>query len=55
MTEPIAVPDLSSRPYRLTVEREMQNPPAVLYEAWTRLIDHWCSFINMLEQHPNEF
>ncbi|EJW16286.1 SRPBCC domain-containing protein [Paenibacillus alvei] len=41
MTEPIAVPDLSSRPYRLTVEREMQNPPAVLYEAWTRLIDHW--------------
>lgn len=41
MTEPIAVPDLSSRPYWLTVEREMQNPPAVLYEAWTRLIDRW--------------
>ena len=28
-------PDLSSRPFQLTVERVMAAPPPVLYEAWT--------------------
>ncbi|TQR44427.1 SRPBCC domain-containing protein [Paenibacillus popilliae] len=41
MTEPIAIPDLSLRPYQLTVEREMETPPAVLYKAWTRWFDRW--------------
>ncbi|WP_321163080.1 hypothetical protein [Paenibacillus alvei] len=41
MTEPIAIPDLSLRSYQLTVEREMETPPAVLYKAWTRWFDRW--------------
>jgi len=28
-------PDLSSKPYRMTVERIMTSPPRVLYQAWT--------------------
>ncbi|WP_331436919.1 hypothetical protein [Paenibacillus sp. E194] len=41
MTEPIAIPDLSLRPYQLTVEREMGTPPAILYKAWTQWFDRW--------------
>jgi uncharacterized protein YndB with AHSA1/START domain len=37
----IAPPDLSSRPLRVTAEREIAVPPNVLYRAWTAQIDRW--------------
>jgi uncharacterized protein YndB with AHSA1/START domain len=37
----IAPPDLSERPFQLTVERAMKAPPDVLYRAWTEHMDHW--------------
>jgi uncharacterized protein YndB with AHSA1/START domain len=41
MTTPICPPDLSSRPFSLSVEREMEAPPHILYQAWTRQFDLW--------------
>jgi uncharacterized protein YndB with AHSA1/START domain len=41
MTMPISVPDLSSRPFNLTVERLMDSPPGVLFQAWTKHFDRW--------------
>jgi uncharacterized protein YndB with AHSA1/START domain len=38
---PISVPDLSARPFNLTVERKMKAAPDVLYRAWTEQIDRW--------------
>jgi uncharacterized protein YndB with AHSA1/START domain len=37
----VCLPDLSSRPFKLTVERAMTAPPAVLFRAWTEQIDGW--------------
>jgi len=37
----IAPPDLSSRPFQLTCEREMLASASVLYRAWTENIDRW--------------
>ncbi|MGD0955597.1 MAG: hypothetical protein ABR953_02055 [Candidatus Acidiferrales bacterium] len=34
MTMAVAVPDLSARPFRLSVERAMTAAPGVLYRAW---------------------
>ena len=34
-------PDLSSRPFQLTVERTMSSTPDVLFRAWTEQIDQW--------------
>lgn len=41
MTIPISVPDISSRPYHLTVERIMESSPQVLFRAWTEQFDCW--------------
>jgi uncharacterized protein YndB with AHSA1/START domain len=41
MTTAITVPDLSSRPFDLTVEREMVASPSVLFRAWTQQFDRW--------------
>jgi uncharacterized protein YndB with AHSA1/START domain len=37
----IRVPDLSARPFDLTVERILTAAPAVLYRAWTQGFDQW--------------
>jgi uncharacterized protein YndB with AHSA1/START domain len=41
MTMPITIPDLSSRPFSLLVERLMDSSPDVLFRAWTQQIDKW--------------
>jgi uncharacterized protein YndB with AHSA1/START domain len=37
----VRIPDLSMRPFDLTVERAFAASPAALYEAWTRGFDRW--------------
>jgi uncharacterized protein YndB with AHSA1/START domain len=41
MVDAIRWPDLSGRPFSLTVERSMAATPAVLYRAWTEQFDRW--------------
>ena len=38
---PIAVPDLTSRPFSLTVTRDMAASPATLFRVWTEQFDRW--------------
>lgn len=38
---PIRTPDISARPYELTVERDFAAAPATLYQAWTTGFDRW--------------
>ncbi|MBG9797044.1 SRPBCC domain-containing protein [Brevibacillus laterosporus] len=41
MTNPITIPDLLKRPFSLKVERLMDSPPNVLFQAWTKQFDRW--------------
>jgi hypothetical protein len=41
MAPTITPPDLSSRPFRFTVERDMPARPDALYRAWTQQFDCW--------------
>jgi uncharacterized protein YndB with AHSA1/START domain len=41
MTTSVNAPDLSSRPYKLSAERQMTASPEVLFKAWTRQFDRW--------------
>lgn len=41
MTVAANAPDLSSRPFNLSVERLMTASPEVLYKAWTKQFDRW--------------
>jgi uncharacterized protein YndB with AHSA1/START domain len=37
----MSAPDLSERPFQISVERDMTASPDALYDAWTRRFDAW--------------
>ncbi|MFF2289911.1 SRPBCC family protein [Peribacillus butanolivorans] len=41
MAMPISIPDLSSRPFSLTVDRIIDSLPDALFLAWTKQFDLW--------------
>lgn len=45
-------PDLSSRPFELTVERQMEASPHALFKAWTTELDGWFAAPGTLSIKP---
>jgi len=37
----VAAPDLTSRPHRCAVDRDMKAAPSALYKVWTRQFGEW--------------
>ena len=48
----VRVPDLSARPYELTVERVMAASPDLLYLAWTQGFDIWLAEPSSVRMRP---
>ncbi len=46
------MPDLSARPWKMTVERDMAVPPHVLYLAWTEGLDLWFARPGSVSMRP---
>ena len=52
--EPIfCPPDLTQRPFQLTVERTMNTPPSILFRAWTEQFDRWFAAPGAMLMRPN--
>ena len=51
-TSEIVRPDLSSRPFRMTVERTLAASPRVIYKAWTEQYDQWFAAPGTLLMKP---
>ena len=46
------IPDLSTRPYDLRVERDFAATPALLYELWTTGFDRWFAAPDSVVMNP---
>ena len=50
----VIYPDLTHRPFNMTVERVMQAPPAALFEAWTKGFERWFAAIAVRPGFKNQ-